>query len=245
MVKIRISEDGSIFPTLSSGKEPVVHDGLNKALKMKLPFTREQFFEVFQRYNISVYPLQVFFLLLAVLSILIIYKGDKKQQKIVPVILATLWFWMGTVYHIRYFSVINKVAYLFGVIFILQSIFFLHYGLVRYPLFWFQRNIQSISSVLMLIYALIIYPLIGDLAGHGYPYAPTFGLPCPTTIFTIAIFLVAEPRIPFYLAIVPLLWSVIGFSAAFSLAIYEDAALIISALAFTVLYFRKRKSHLA
>jgi len=208
---------------------------------VKLPFTKEQFLEVFHKYNTSVYPFQVFFILLAVFAILIIYSGNKKQQKIVPLILATLWFWMGAVYHIRYFSAINKAAWLFGVLFILQSIFFLHYGLVRYPLFMFQRNLRSITSMLLFIYALVIYPMIGIFAGHGYPYAPTFGLPCPTTIFTLAVLLSAQPRIPFYLAIIPLIWSVIGFSAAFSLGIYEDIALIISAFASTVLYFLKGK----
>ena len=208
---------------------------------MKLPFTKAQFLEVFHKYNNSIYPLQVIFLLLAVLAITIIYRGSKRQQKIVPIILATFWIWMGIVYHIGYFSAINKVAILFGVLFILQGIFFLHYGLKKFPLFTFQKNIRSITSVLLLIYALIFYPLTGHFAGHDYPYSPTFGLPCPTTIFTLAVFLSAQPRIPFYLAIIPLLWSVIGFSAAFSLGIYEDAALIVSAFAFVVLYFLKRQ----
>lgn len=207
---------------------------------MKLPFTREQFLEVFHKYNISVYPLQVLFLLLAVLAIMIIYSGNKRQQKIVPVILATFWIWMGAVYHIGYFSAINKVAYFFGILFIMQGIFFLHYGLKKFPLFTFQKNIRSITSVILLIYALIFYPLTGHFAGHDYPYSPTFGLPCPTTIFTFAVFLLAQPRIPFYLSIIPLLWSIIGFSAAFSLGIYEDAGLIVSAFAFSVLYFLNR-----
>jgi hypothetical protein len=208
---------------------------------MKLPFTSEQFLEVFYKYNTSIYPLQFFFLLLAALAILIIYKGNKMQQKVILIILGTFWFWMGTVYHIRYFSVINKVAYAFGAMFILQSIFLLYYGSMKEQIFTFQKNLQSITSALMLIYALIVYPLIGHFAGHGYPYSPTFGLPCPTTIFTLAIFLLAQPRIPFYLAVIPLIWSVIGFSAAISLEIFEDTGLIVSGLAFAAMYFLKAK----
>jgi hypothetical protein len=208
---------------------------------MNLPFTIQQFLEVFHKYNNAVYPLQILFVLLASLTISIAYRGGKKYQKYILFTLAALWFWMGTVYHIGYFSEINKVAYLFGVVFILQSLLLLAYGLARATSFNFQKNIQSIISVLLLVYSLIIYPLIGYFAGHGYPYSPTFGLPCPTTIFTLAIFLLAKPKIPFYLAIVPLLWSVIGFSAAFSLGIYEDTALIISGLAFAILYFLKPK----
>jgi len=208
---------------------------------MKLPFTIRQFLDIFQKYNNTVYPLQILFILLAALAILVAYRGNKKHQKFILFILAAFWLWMGVVYHIGYFSVINKAAYLFGALFILESILLLIYGLVKTPIFHFQKNIHSIISVLLFAYALIIYPLIGYFAGHGYPYSPTFGLPCPTTIFTFAIFIIAQPRIPFYVAIIPLLWSAIGFSAAFSLGIYEDTALIISGLAFVALYFLKPK----
>lgn len=208
---------------------------------MKLPFTIQQFLDVFHKYNNSVYPLQIFFVLLAGLTILIAYRGSKKYQKCIFFILAALWFWMGAVYHIGYFSEINKAAYLFGSLFILQSLLLLVYGITRATFFTFQKNINGITSAILLVYALLIYPLIGYFSDHGYPYSPTFGLPCPTTIFTLAIFLLAQPRLPFYLAIVPLLWSVIGFSAAFSLGIYEDTGLIISGLSFAVLYFRKFK----
>lgn len=208
---------------------------------MKLPFTIRQFLEVFQKYNNTVFPLQILFLLLAILIIVIAYRGSEKHQKFILFILAAFWVWMGAVYHIGYFSAINNAAYLFGVVFILEGILLLIYGFVNAPAFNFQKNIQSITSVLLLAYALIIYPLIGYFTGHVYPYSPTFGLPCPTTIFTFAIFLLAQPGLPFYLAIIPLLWSVIGFSAAFSLGIYEDTALIISGLAFVALYFVKSK----
>ncbi len=206
---------------------------------MKLPFTIRQFLEVFREYNNTVFPLQILFVLLAALTIYIVYKGSKKHQRFVLFILAAFWIWMGIVYQIGYFSVINKVAYFFGVLFVLQSILLLIYGLARTTVFNFQKNILSMISVPLLVYALIVYPLIGYFTGHGYPYAPTFGLPCPTTIFTFAIFLLAKPRIPFYIAIIPLLWSVIGFTAAFSLGIYEDTGLIISGLAFVALYFLK------
>jgi hypothetical protein len=208
---------------------------------MKLPFSIRQFLEVFQKYNNAVYPIQILFMLLAALIIFIAFRGSKKHQKLILFILATFWLWMGVVYHIGYFSVINKAAFLFGALFILESILLFIYGLVRPTSFHFEKNIQGILSGILLSYALIVYPLIGYFTGHAYPYSPTFGLPCPTTIFTFALFLIAQPRIPFYIAVVPLLWSAIGFSAAFSLGIYEDTALILSGLAFVLFYFRKTK----
>ena len=85
----------------------------------------------------------------------------------------------------------------------------------------------------------MIYPLIGQYSGHAYPYAPTFGLPCPTTIFTLGVLLLLPYRLPWYIAIIPILWSVIGFSAAFMLGVVEDTALILAGILFVVLNSRK------
>jgi hypothetical protein len=206
---------------------------------MKLPFTKYQFLEVFEKYNTAVFPMQILFVLLAVLIVFIVYNRNYKYQRSTLLILAALWLWMGAVYHIGFFSAINSAAYVFGALFILQGLLMLIYGLRKQPSFSFQAKTHSAVSAFMLIYALIIYPAIGFYTDHNYPYSPTFGLPCPTTIFTFAILTLARPRIPLYLAIIPVLWSIIGFSAAFTLGFYEDTALIVSVAVFFVLHFLK------
>ena len=75
------------------------------------------------------------------------------------------------------------------------------------------------------MFALAGYPLLGLLVGHRYPAFPTFGLPCPTTILTIGLLVLAGPRAPRVLWIVPLLWSAVGASAALSLGMHEDLSL--------------------
>jgi hypothetical protein len=113
---------------------------------MKIPFTREQFLEVFRKYNTAVYPLQIVFLILAAYVIFLFIRHSRNSGKTVTVILAALWFWMGAAYQIVFFSVINKAAYVFGALFILQSILLLFYGLIKAPLFTFHKNKHSITS---------------------------------------------------------------------------------------------------
>lgn len=94
----------------------------------------------------------------------------------------------------------------------------------------------------MIVYALIIYPLLGSLAGHSFPRNPTFGLPCPTTIFTLGILLYYQ-KLTVKLFIIPVIWSAIGFTAALKLGIYEDTGLIMSALlVITAFYLSRRAS---
>jgi Family of unknown function (DUF6064) len=62
---------------------------------------------------------------------------------------------------------------------------------------------------------------------------PTFGLPCPTTIFTAGLLLLAT-RHSRVLAIVPIVWSVIGGSPAFLLGVSADYALPVTGAALAV-----------
>ena len=93
----------------------------------------------------------------------------------------------------------------------------------------------------MILYALIVYPFLGYFLGHRYPYSPTFGLPCPTTIFTFGILLTANRKVPVLVLIIPVIWSVIGFFAAISFGILEDTGLLVSGILAAILILRNNK----
>lgn len=153
---------------------------------------------------------------------------------------------MGIVYHLIFFSAINKAAYIFGALFITQGILFFIWGVIKGELsFEYRKNINNNAGLVLLLYALIIYPVLGYNLGHSYPYSPTFGLPCPTTILTFGLLLFTNKKIPVYILIIPLLWSVIGFTAALTLSIYEDIGLLIAGLTATTLLLISNKNLIA
>jgi hypothetical protein len=57
----------------------------------------------------------------------------------------------------------------------------------------------------------------------------------PTTIFTSGILLWTRSTLPKILLVIPLLWSIIGFSAAVSLGIREDIGLLVAGVAGTTM----------
>lgn len=198
---------------------------------MKLPFTIEQFLSVFELYNQSVWPFQVLVYIPVVFSIILILKISKLSGKFISSTLVFLWLWMGVIYHLTFFTTINPAAYVFGILFVTQAILLAYYGLLKGTLsFVFEGDVFSYAGIALVAFALIVYPLAGYFFGHIYPRSPTFGLPCPTTIFTLGILLMLKGRIPFRLLIVPILWSIIGFMAALQLSIYEDTGLLISGI---------------
>ena len=209
---------------------------------MKTPFTVDQFLKVFKDYNESVFPVQLFFYLIALLAIYLIIKQNPKSNKIVVGILVFFWGWMGIVYHLTFFTVINKAAYLFGGVFILQGILFFIYGVLKDRLiFRFNPDKYGITGAMLVFFALVVYPVLGYFNGHAYPSSPTFGLPCPTTIFTFGILLLTDKKCPVAILIIPFIWSIIGFMAAINFGITEDTGLLVAGLvSLPLLLFRNR-----
>jgi hypothetical protein len=210
---------------------------------MNLPFTAEQFLLIFERYNLSVWPAQIILAVLGLLAIVLAARPIPFSGRIISLILGFLWIWMGLVYHIRFFSSINPAAYAFGALFALQGITFLIAGTVRRGLSFRTRNgLHGVTGALLLGYAMIVYPVLGTILGHAYPGAPTFGLPCPTTIFTFGLLLWTDRKFPRSILAIPAFWSLVGFSAALSLGILEDIGLLVAGVAATALIIARDRS---
>jgi len=193
-----------------------------------LPFTIEQFLGIFEKYNLAVWPMQIVLILIAVLTLILSLKKISYSDKTIILILSFFWLWIGIVYHLAYFTAINKAAYLFGVLFIIQGLIFLFAGGIKSKLsFKFQSSSYGVIGSLFILYALIIYPILGYFFGHVYPKNPTFGLPCPTTIFTFGLLLWTVKIVPKYVLVIPLIWSIIGFGAALSLGEKWGQAIVI------------------
>jgi hypothetical protein len=199
---------------------------------MHLPFTAEQFVGVFARYNAATWPAPIVAYALALGMLFLAFRRPSNADHIISLALAAMWAWTGIAYHALFFSSINPTARLFGAAFVLQAVFFTveaFRGRLSYRLS--LSGFRSRMAHVMIAFSMVVYPLLGALAGHGYPNGPAFGVtPCPLVIFTFGMLLLTERTMPKYLVVVPLLWSLVGASAAVSLGIREDFGLLITGL---------------
>jgi len=196
---------------------------------MNFPFTTEQFLDVFKVYNLTVWPAQIFLLILALMAIFLAIYRTRYSDAVIALTLAFYWLWIGIVYHLLFFTKINTAAYGFAALFVIQSILFFYLGFIKHSLqFKYSHNTNGIIAIVLFLYALIFYPLLGYYFGHFYPATPTFGLPCPTTIFTLGMLLLLEGKIRKGIFIIPVLWSIIGFTAAIKLGILQDIGLLVA-----------------
>jgi hypothetical protein len=112
----------------------------------------------------------------------------------------------------------------------MQAALFFWIGVVRRQLpFAVRQTMWTRIGWILVVYALA-YPVINALQHGSLLRIPTFGVPCPTTILTGGLLLLASPprRI---LGIVPVVWAVIGGSAAVFLGVGADYALPVTAVA--------------
>ena len=80
-----------------------------------IPFTVDQFLGVFERYNLAVWPAQLFLYAIGLSAIYLACQQRRDFSKSVAIILSMFWIWMGLVYHLWFFSSINRAALLFAV----------------------------------------------------------------------------------------------------------------------------------
>jgi hypothetical protein len=207
---------------------------------MKFPFTIDEFQDVFKAYNNNIWPFQLILVALALLIVIVAVKKPGSNSLIFSV-LGSLWIWTGVVYHLVYFTAINNAAYLFGILFFIQGCIFFSLGASGTELFFrFRKDLYGITGAFLIFFSILIYPALNYFLGHVYPYSPTFGLPCPTTIFTLGLMLWLQQKFSFWVMVIPLLWSMIGFSAAFNLDMKEDISLGIAGLITLILLLTKR-----
>ena len=198
---------------------------------MKLPFTSEQFFDVFRLYNETVWPAPIVLTLLAVAAVALCIWRRPQSGRLISAILALLWAWTAIAYHLMFFTAINKAAYAFGAVMLAGSAAFFWAGVVKGQLKYATDSAahRAIGGVL-LAYALVVYPLLSAALGHAYPETPTFGLPCPTTIFTIGMLCLLAAPFPKYVLAAPILWAAVGSQATFLLGVYADLGLLVAGL---------------
>ncbi len=204
---------------------------------MDLPFTQDAFFSLFGQYNAAFWPLALLFYFLAAISVALLFRASRWAALFISGTLAAMWAVNGIGYHWTFFREINPAAALFAAVFVVQAI-----ALVVLPArspglrFVAEADARSVIGLLLILFAMVLYPLWGLAAGHAWPNMPAFGVaPCPTTIFTIGILLTGTWRVARWLLIVPGLWAAVGGSAAIFLGVPQDYALL-AALALLVLF---------
>jgi hypothetical protein len=200
---------------------------------MQLPFTKEQFFDLFAAYNVALWPGLIALWIASVVVSALLVSSRPPPNRWISALLTAHWAWSALAYHIAFFTRINRAAWLFAALFLLQAAAFFWAGVVHGRLSFAPWANRWAPLAWGLIAYSLVYPAINAAEHLSVSRIPTLGVPCPTTIFTAGMLMLATPR-SWRLSMVPIMWSGIGGSAAFLLGVHADYALPIAGIALSI-----------
>ena len=199
---------------------------------MELPFSHDAFLDVFGAYNTLLWPAVV--LLWAITAGLAArwFRTGLLNGRTFFALLAVHWAWSAIAYHWFFFRGINRAAAFFAVLFVLEAAAFAWLSVMSRGHARVNGSPRGVIGGALVLYGLV-YPFIGLAFGLELPRLPLFAVPCPTTLVTAGL-LVTSVGVPRWVNVLPILWAVIGSSAAFVLGIRADLALMVAGLALLV-----------
>jgi len=177
-----------------------------------LMFSAQTYYRLFERYNIELWPLQLLALALGATVLVLWRRGGNGAGRAITLILALSWLWVAWAFHWQRYASINLAAGYFALAFAVQALLLLWLGVVKNRLKPAPATrLPQRAGLGLLIFALLIFPLIGPLLGRSWTQAELFGMaPDPTVLATLGVLLFAGARPAWWLFPIPVAWCVIS-----------------------------------
>jgi len=185
----------------------------------------EVFFNNVSTYNVSIFPMQIITLVVAViLTYLLFVKPSTIVSKLIKIYLSFTFVWFALMFP---FEGVFKI--IFGLVHIVIAIlFFIDIFTAKIEFKFPETSGKRYFMFFLIFSAFALYPLIEYMSGHLYPKILLFGVaPCPTTIFSLALLIGAVPKVGkiiFILLIFPAIFS--GLSTPIMLGLWADLLLL-------------------
>jgi len=201
----------------------------------------EGFFDLIRSYNTAIWPMHVLTIVLGVAAAILALRKTRESDKIIAGILAFLWLWSGVVFFMIFFGswtptffglAVPGFGYLSGALFIVQGAIFVSVGILRSSLsFKPTADVYGVIGTVLVVYAVVVYPVIGWATGHPYPGYPVFGTAaCPVAIFTVGMLCWTNRRMPQFTPIIPMIWGFAGILAVVAIKVWADAGLFVAGI---------------
>lgn len=178
-------------------------------------------------YNNAIFPMQIIIMIVAIiLTYFLFAKPGTKTNKMMKAYLSFTFAWNGIIFFLIFGKELPGI-FLGAPLFIIVAILFAwdifgNKTQLRLPDIKWQRYLMMFWILLA-----FLYPLIGLAFGHYYPKTCIFGvMPCPTTVFALALLVAAIPKVDKKVYVLLLVWALPAFGKCLgALNLYEDCVL--------------------
>jgi hypothetical protein len=197
-----------------------------------LMFSARTYYRLFERYNLDWWPLQLLALALGVAVLALGWRGGERAGRAIAAILVGCWLWLAWGFHWQRYATIHLAAGYFALAFALQALLLLWLGVLRgrlaiAPVSRMRRR----AGLVLLLFALLVFPLLGPLLGRSWTQAEVFGMaPDPTALATLGVLLFAGVRPAWGLFPIPVAWCLISGATLWAMESPDYALVPLAAL---------------
>jgi hypothetical protein len=201
-------------------------------LRDLLLFSPRTYYRLFELYNAEWWPLHILALALGAAVLLLWRRGGDRAGHAIAAILALCWLWVASAFHWQRYASINWAASYFALAFALEGVLLLWLGTVRDRLTMAPPSLMRQRAGLgLVLFALLLFPLIGPLLGRSWTQAEVFAMaPDPTALATLGILLSVGTRPVWVLFPIPVVWCLISGATLGAMESPDSAIVPISAL---------------
>ncbi|NOR39164.1 MAG: hypothetical protein GQ580_06220 [Candidatus Thorarchaeota archaeon] len=201
----------------------------------------DEFFDLFTSYNEMYLVVIILTYVLAIIALFMAYRKNDYSNRFISLTLTFLWLWIGLVYGILVFGPVPTVMagieypgtwYLFGGVFVIHGIILLYFGVIKDTVsYTWKPDSRHYIGLLLILYGLVFYPLVGIFTGRVFLEYPIFGIaPCPVTLFTLGLLLWSDVRPSLPLMIIPIFWGFMGVVPVLFYEVYADIGTVLAAI---------------
>ncbi len=200
-------------------------------------FTPDTYFHLFELYHRSWWPLQLVGIAMAVAILLCLWLRPAWCARVIAILLAASWAWVGWAFLHSRLAPIHWVANGYAAAFFLQALLLSVYGISRRaPEQEIRNPMRTGVGILILLSALLLMPAMTLFTGRAWMQAELFAMtPDATVLATLGLLLLENRRSAGWLLVIPVLWCFISGATLWVLKAPEAWILPACAVLTTVL----------
>ena len=195
-------------------------------------FTPETYFRLFELYHREWWPMQLACLVMAVVILLCLWLKPTRGGRVIAILLAASWAWVGWAFLHARFAAIHWVADWYAVAFVIQALLLFVYGLSRRGMeFETGNTVRAGIGIFVLLGVLLVMPATAHLTGREWMEAELFAMtPDATALATLGLLLLAKGRFTVWLVVIPVAWCFVTGATLWVLGAPEALILPIGAM---------------
>lgn len=217
-------------------------DRADYALSDFLLFSARVYERLFELHNRALWPLHLLALAIGGVIVVLVLRPSARAARIVFILLALVWLFVAWTFFVERYATINWAALYVAPVFALQALLLMALATCSSPpLLATRANWGGILAVVVLLAALVGYPLAAPAFGRPWQAADMFAItPDPTAVATLAVLAMGRGWLFGLAAIIPILWIAVTALTLWTLGSPDFAVAPLAAVACAIAVLARR-----